>query len=99
MMRWVAFVITLVGAGLGVISGTFQVSEHAVQVWLTLGFSALGVVSGALLLLRWRFAPWLLLAAAILGTIPDGILWEGAGSCFLVGALIGFSNHEPAKGA
>ncbi len=99
MMRWVAFVITLVGAGLGVISWTFQVSEHTVHVWFTLGFSAVGVVAGVLLLLRWRFAPWLLLATAILGTIPDGILWEGAGSCFLVSALIGFTNRGPAKGA
>lgn len=98
-MRWVAFAIAVMGAGIGVLTGTFQISEHNVYVWVTMGFSAAGVLGGALLLLRWRFAPWWLLAVAVLGAIPDSILWEGAGSCFLVSALIGFTDRDHVEGA
>lgn len=98
-MRLAAFVIALIGAAIGVMTGMYQVSEHNLYVWVTMGFSAAGVVSGILLLLRWRFAPWLLLAVAVLGAIPDSILWEGAGSCFLVSALIGFTSANQVKGA
>lgn len=98
-MRVAAFVIALVGMAIGVMTGTYQISEHNFYVWVTMGFSAAGAIGGILLLLRWRYAPWLLIAVAVLGAIPDSILWEGAGSCFLVSALIGFTSANHVKGA
>lgn len=99
-MRVAALVITLFGCLIGVMTGMFQVSEpNHLYVWLTMGLSGAGALGGLLLFLRWRFSPWWLLAVAVIGTVPDSILWEGAGSCFLVGALIGFAARNQFKGA
>lgn len=94
-MRIAACVIAIFGAVVGILSSNIHYGSPG---W-TIGLSIAGALCGVLVLVKFRFAPWLLLAVAIAGVFPDEILWEGAGSFFLVSALIGFSLRRTQKEA
>lgn len=98
-MRVAAIVLALAGAAVGGWMAAFQWGDHNIYPYLTIAISLIGAVAGLLLLTRWKVTPWLLLAVAVLGAIPDSMLWEGAGTFFLVSALMGFSVRNQAKGA
>lgn len=94
-MRIAACVIAIFGAVVGILSSNIHFGS---PTW-TVVLSIAGALCGVLVLLKFRYAPWLLLAIAIAGIFPDAILWEGAGSFFLVSSLIGFSLRRNQKEA
>lgn len=102
LMKFGAFGIALFGALFGLLSAYeqnvgFDSHLHFGSTWLTVVCSLVGALGGCLLLTRWKYAPWILLLAAVGGVYPNMILWEGAGSFFLVSGFMGFATHRVEK--
>lgn len=98
-MRLGAFFIALFGVFFGLFNAYQQFSgfgEHVQygNMWITIAASLLGGIGGGLVLMRFKYAPWILLIAAIGGVFPNLLLWEGAGSFFLVAAFIAFTTKR-----
>lgn len=90
-MRIIACIVAVLGGIVGALTGVFQLEAHSSYAWITMAMSLLGALGGVLVLMRWRFSTWWLLFVALAGAFPDSILWEGAGSFFLVSALMSLS--------
>jgi hypothetical protein len=97
-MKIAACVIAAVGAVIGILTATVQGHTPHYEL-VTIVLSIIGGLAGILLLVRPRIAMWTLLIVAVLGVIPDAILWEGAGSFFLVSGLLGISIIRGTKEA
>lgn len=109
-MRHIALGIAAAGTIVGLLCAYLQYGEFGQGVhfgWpsLTAAIALGGLVFGILSWRGVRMGPWGLLLITFIGAIPDSTLWEGAGSFFLVAALMNFTiksgvfHDKPGKSA
>lgn len=97
-MKTAACIIAIVGMAIGVLTATIQNPSPLFELFTVL-LSVLGAVGGVLTFFTPRVAIWLLFIVAVVGTVPDTLMWEGAGSFFLVSALLGLTSIRQTREA
>ncbi|MEB3102020.1 hypothetical protein [Ferviditalea candida] len=91
-MKIAAFMIGLLGCAIGIYTAQIeQTGEVAGIPWMTYGLSFIGAAGALWIPVKPRWGAWICLLSAALGVISALMLWEGAGSFFLVSAILGFA--------
>jgi len=103
-MRVAAFVISVIGFGLGLTSSYYETyGFYGSKVFgfpiLTIAVCTLGLIGGALVLMNKKIGAWLCIAVAVGGIFTAFELWEAAGSFFLMSGLLGFLARQYANQA